>query len=241
MLMMIAAIAGVLPASPAFAEACIGNSGHYFLGYARDFTLNTSPSYGYGVGSTYTIRASTPCTTTEQNYTTTWTMLLDHDNSGWVQSGYGKYNGSAGTVNFFQTYDGVNSSSLNTFFYSTSLVAGQTHKYVQKYLTSGCPSTPQCIASYIDGGQVTITSWNPNSLWSATPWDVQFMNEVFFINDIPPGSATAPMNMAGMEYYSGANWYSMPCGILQVVNQEATHWRHSESSCNNRATWDTRN
>ena len=80
MLMMIAAIAGVLPASPAFAEACIGNSGHYFLGYARAFTLHTSPSYGDGVGSTYTTTASTPCTTTYQNYPTHGTMILAHDN-----------------------------------------------------------------------------------------------------------------------------------------------------------------
>ncbi len=237
LLTVFAFLVTLISAIPAQAASpCSGTQSNYFLGYATNSGI--SSSYTYGVGSTFTVQPSATCTGQTSNFIVTWTMLSSLSRCCWVQSGFGKQYGTSGTYNFYQTYDGTN---LVTSWYTTALSAGQTHKYVQKYLTSSCPSTTDCIGTYIDGTQAYKTPWDPNVVYGSTPWQISYENESAWVTDQPPGSSSAPMYMTGMQYFSGLNWYNFPCGIAYVSNDEPTHWSHSESDCSDRQTWDTRN
>jgi hypothetical protein len=161
-------------------------------------------------------------------------MVFSGDGQGWSQSGPLLKWGFGYCVKRWSQMSQTG-ATYHDFYLPDCSLPGESHIYWQQaiYTSEGWRMRSNMDLTVIHEGE-----FSPFALWS-TPFQAEFSAEAHYKANTIPGSASAPVDMSGLQVqsYANDNWYTV-CGNTNLTAYtDKSSWGVARPSCDDVHTW----
>jgi hypothetical protein len=230
-------VATVLQAieSPAANAAACGTKSNYHDGY---YQFGASPVQLEGASAWITDQGGYVLCTTDTNegtnLSTSWTMVVSGNGSGWAQSGT-MYRWGKGSCVKHWAQQAQNSSSWGDYYAAGCSAVGETDQYWQQLVfVNGAWH----VRSNMNTTIIRESSFNPLTSWT-TPYGVEFDAETTYTASTVPGRVSAKQNYTSMQVqaWSDDSWMTT-CGNTSLHGaSDWSQYSFDMPGCDNVRTW----